>query len=84
MKLWRQNTTKGGKNWRKVEFTYFNLPDKITYITDVDKISFENGEYYVQLGQGDTGTLKIIFKTRDLLSNWSFVSTKNENIHTVG
>lgn len=77
-------TTNGGKNWRKIEFTYFNLPDEITYITDVDKITFENGEYYIQLGQGDTGTLKIICKTRDLLSDWAFVSTKKENIHTVG
>lgn len=77
-------TTNGGESWRKVEFTYFNLPDEIKYITDVDKITFENGEYYIQLGQGDTGTLKIIFKTRDLSNNWTFVNTKKENIHTVG
>lgn len=77
-------TTNGGKIWRKIEFTYFNLPDEIKYITDVDKITFENGEYYIQLGQGDTGTLKIICKTTDLLNNWTFVTTKKENIHTIG
>lgn len=77
-------TANGGESWKKVDFTYFNLPDKITYIRDIDKITFENGEYYIQLGQGDTGTLKIIFRTRDLLSNWEFVHTKQENIHTLG
>ena len=77
-------TTNGGESWKKVDFTYFNLPDEITYITDIDKITFEKGEYYIQLGQGDSGTLKLIFRTRDLLNNWEFVSTKKENVHTVG
>lgn len=77
-------TTNGGESWKKVDFTYFNLPDEITYITDIDKITFENGEYYIQLGQGDSGILKPIFRTRDLLNNWEFVRTKQENVHTVG
>lgn len=77
-------TVNGGKNWNKIEFSYFNLSDEIRYLTDVDSITYENGEYYIKLGQGGTGTLKAIFKTRELQSPWQFVSTKKENIHTVG
>lgn len=77
-------TTNSGKSWNKVEFSYFNLPDEITYIYDVDSISYDNGYYIIKLGQGETGTLKIIFETRELTSPWSFKYTLKENIHTVG
>ena len=77
-------TTNGGKNWNKIEFSYFNLPDEITYLTDIDKITYDDGYYYIQLGQGNTGTLKAVFKTTDLSFPWQFVETKRENIHTVG
>ena len=68
-------TTNGGKSWQKIEFSYFNLPDEITYIYDVDSISYVDGYYIIKLGQGETGILKIIFESRDLISPWSFKYT---------
>jgi len=77
-------TNNAGKDWQEIKFSYFNLPDEITYITNVDTITYEDGYYNIKLGQGLTGTLKVIFKTGNLAEPWSFVTTKRENIHTVG
>ncbi len=77
-------TNDGGENWQEVDFSYFNLPDEITYLTDVDRITKEDNQYYITLGQGNNGILKAVFRTNDLLSPWTFVETKEENIHTVG
>lgn len=77
-------TYDGGKNFQKIEFSYFNLPDEITYLTDVDSITFDGNDYYICMGQGSNGTLKATFKATGICYPWEFVSTKRENIHTVG
>lgn len=78
------STIDGGKTWEKVKFSYFNLPDEIKYLEDIDSITKENEDYIITLGQGEDGTLKAIFKTRNLSSPWSFSEIKRKNIHTVG
>ena len=77
-------TKDGGKSWQEVKFSYFNLPDQIQYLIDIDSIVKENDEYVITLGQGEEGTLKAVFKTRDLSNSWLFVETRNKNIHKVG
>lgn len=77
-------TKDGGKNWQEVKFSYFNFPDEIQYIVDIDSITKENEDYILTLGQGEKGTLKAVFSTRDLFSPWLFNKTLKKNIHTVG
>ena len=77
-------TKDGGKNWQEVKFSYFNFPDEIQYIVDIDSITKENEDYIITLGQGEKGTLKAVFYTRDLFSPWLFNKTLKKNIHTVG
>lgn len=77
-------TKDGGKDWQEVKFSYFNFPDEIQYIVDIDSITKENEDYILTLGQGEKGTLKAVFSTRDLFSPWLFNKTLKKNIHTVG
>ena len=77
-------TKDGGKNWQEVKFSYFNFPDEIQYIVDIDSLTKENEDYILTLGQGEKGTLKAVFSTRDLFSPWLFNKTLKKNIHTVG
>jgi len=77
-------TKDGGKDWQEVKFSYFNFPDEIQYIVDIDSITKENEDYIITLGQGEKGTLKAVFYTRDLFSPWLFNKTLKKNIHTVG
>ena len=35
-------TKDGGKDWQEVKFSYFNFPDEIQYIVDIDSITKEN------------------------------------------
>ncbi len=78
------STNDGGQTWEEVQFSYFNLPDEIKYLEDIDSITKENEDYIITLGQGEDGTLKAIFKTRNLFSPWLFIETTKKNIHTVG
>lgn len=77
-------TKDGGKSWQEVKFPHFNLPDEIKYIVDIDSITKENDDYIITLGQGEEGTLKAVFSTRDLFSPWLFNKTLKKNIHKVG
>lgn len=77
-------TNNSGKSWYEVELSYFNLPDEITYLVDIDSITKENNEYVITLGQGELGTLKAVFKTYNLINPWNFSKTMRKNIHTVG
>lgn len=77
-------TKDGGKSWQEIKFSYFNFPDEIKYIVDIDSIAKENEDYIITLGQGEEGTLKAVFYTRDLFIPWGFRKTLRKNIHTVG
>lgn len=77
-------TKDGGKSWQEIKFSYFNFPDEIKYIVDIDSIAKENEDYIITLGQGEEGTLKAVFYTRDLFIPWGFRKTLKKNIHTVG
>ncbi|HIS39198.1 MAG TPA: helix-turn-helix domain-containing protein [Candidatus Onthousia faecavium] len=77
------STVSGGKTWNEVRYRDSNLPDEITFLSDVDRIEKDGDTYYIKMGQGDSGTLKATFRTGDMIS-WSFVKTSEENIHTVG
>lgn len=77
-------TDNGGISWQEIKFSYFNLPDEIQYISDVDTITYEDGYYLIKLGQGNSGIIKSYFRTNSLTANWDFMYTKQENIHSVG
>lgn len=76
-------TTSGGKSWTKVEYLSTNIPDSISYLTSLDQIKKEDDQISITLGQGDSGTTKAIFTTKDMFL-WNFKEQKAENIHTVG
>ncbi len=77
------STVSGGKTWNEVRYRDSNLPDEITFLSDVDRIEKDGDTYYIKMGQGDSGTLKATFRTGDMIS-WSFAKTSQENVHTVG
>ena len=77
------STISGGKSWNEVRYRDANLPDEITYLSDVDTITKDGNAYYIKLGQGNNGTLKAIFRTSDM-QGFQYVNKTNENIHTVG
>ena len=77
------STVSGGKTWNEVRYRDSNLPDEITFLSDVDRIEKDGDTYYIKMGQGDSGTLKETFRTSDMIS-WSFAKTSQENVHTVG
>lgn len=77
------STTSGGKAWNKVSYQNSNLPDEITYLYDVDSIKKEGEEYYITLGQGNSGTLKVTFRAVDMM-NFLYINKTNSNIHTSG
>ena len=77
------STVSGGKSWNEVRYRDGNLPDEISYLSEVDSISKEGESYFIKLGQGDTGTLKANFRSGDMMG-WTYMSISYENIHTVG
>ena len=77
------STISGGKAWNEVKYREANLPDDITYLSDIDSITKNGEEYYITLGQGNDGTLKATFRANDMI-NWLYSSKTNSNIHTVG
>lgn len=77
------STISGGKSWNEVKYRDGNLPDEITYLNEVDSIEKQGEEYFIKLGQGNSGTLKATFRAVDMIG-WLFMGTNNENIHTVG
>ena len=77
------STVSGGKSWNEVRYRDGNLPDEISYLSEVDSISKEGESYFIKLGQGDTGTLKANFRSGDMMG-WTYMSIAHENIHTVG
>ena len=56
---------------------YLDKNDAVIYIEK------QGEEYFIKLGQGNSGTLKATFRAVDMIG-WLFMGTTNENIHTVG
>lgn len=78
-------TKDGGASFQQIKFSYFNLPDEIKYLVDVDSITKDVDDYYIiTLGQASLGSLKVEFKTRDLQGMWSYSKMYRKTIHLVG
>lgn len=74
------STTNGGQTWQ--EITY-NKPNDIAYLSTMENINKTKNGFEITLGQGNDGNIKAIFKTSDF-KNLEYISSKRENIHTVG
>ena len=78
-------TQSGGEGWTKVKYADNNIPDEVTYLTEVDSIDLNGNTstYYIKMGQGNGGTLKATFRTGDLTS-MSLKEISYEPVHIVG
>lgn len=76
-------TTSGGESWTKMIYDTKEIPNNIQYLSTIENIVKESDGYEITFGQGDSGNIRTIFKTSDMIT-LKFVEQTTENIHTVG
>ena len=76
-------TTSGGESWTKMIYDIKEIPNNIQYLSTIENIVKESDGYEITFGQGDSGNIRVIFKTSDMIT-LKFVEQTTENIHTVG
>ncbi len=71
-----------GRNWKLVSYKE-EVPDDVSYISNIDAIDKKDNYYIITLSLGDSATTKIRLKAADLI-NWKYDSRFTSSIHLVG
>ena len=71
-----------GRNWELVSYKE-EVPDDVSYISNIDAIDKKDNYYIITLSLGDSATTKIRLKATDLI-NWKYDSRFTSSIHLVG
>ena len=75
-------TKNKGRNWELVSYKE-EVPDDVSYISNIDDIDKKDNYYIITLSLGDSATTKIRLKAADLI-NWKYDSRFTSSIHLVG
>lgn len=77
-------TGDGADSWTEINFPWNTLDKSVSYISDIDSLTFKDGVYTLTLGQGSSGEMKAVFESNSLNDGWKFVKSYKGIIHTVG
>lgn len=65
-------TENGGASFAEIELPWDTVSEEVMFLNKVDSLKYENGVYYLTLGQGEYGNKKADFTSTDLKSGWKF------------
>ena len=53
-----------GSRLAEIELPWDTVSEEVMFLNKVDSLKYENGVYYLTLGQGEYGNKKLIYKYR--------------------
>ena len=65
-------TEDGGKNFKTLELPWEDIPEEVQYLSRVDSLTYEDGQYVLIMGQGLSGNQKVKFTSQSVESGWQF------------
>lgn len=77
-------TEDGGKNFETLELPWEDIPEEVQYLSRVDSLTYEDGQYVLIMGQGLSGNQKVKFTSQSVESGWQFEENYIGTVHTVG
>ncbi len=77
-------TEDGGKNFETLELPWEDIPEEVQYLSRVDSLTYEDGQYVLIMGQGLSGNQKVKFTSQSVDSGWQFEENYIGTVHTVG
>lgn len=77
-------TLNGADSWAEISFPWDTLDKNVSYLSDIESLTFKDGVYTLTLGQGSSGVMKAVFESNSLNDGWKFVKSYKGIIHTVG
>jgi len=77
-------TENGGASLAEIELPWDTVSEEVMFLNKVDSLKYENGVYYLTLGQGEYGNKKADFTSTDLKSGWKFEKSYIGTVHLNG
>ena len=74
----------GGASFAEIELPWDTVSEEVMFLNKVDSLKYENGVYYLTLGQGEYGNKKADFTSTDLKSGWKFEKAIIGTVHLNG
>lgn len=77
-------TKDGAQTWTQIELPYTDVPTEVQYISEIDSLTFEEGQYKLVMAQGNIGNYRIVFTADSIDGPYQYIELYKATIHTVG